>query len=249
MRDPVISIVSFVVDGFESRLRQLIGQSGDLEDLAGQISAIRALFLVQYNIPAYGSEQLSPSLPGAMTRPGGPERPTMIMLSRSAVDEPCQSRPKSQQHRHQAVLPPVYRAYGSIASPGHSSASQIFQATSSWPQSHGATSPHQTTNAYHGHADASYLPTSTNTHPMMSPTLWQYQPSTEPLAQEHRVFSAVDLIPRATQSHYQQIQADTALQYHGEHPIRDFPQHLGPGNDVMDDSMTYDLLNMGTWAN
>jgi hypothetical protein len=249
MRDPVISIVSFIVDGFETRLRQLIGQSDDLEDLSSRISAIQGQFLAQYSIFDYGSEQLHPSLPNAITIPGDIHPRGSTTLSPPVADEPRHLHHESQQHRHQTVLPPVYQAYGSIASPRHSSASQIFQATSSWPQSHGTASPHQTTGAYHGHADGSYLHNPTNTYPLMSPPQWQYRLSAETPSQEHRVFSPVDLNPRPTQSHFQQIQADTALQYHGEYPIRDFPQHLGPGNDVMDDSLPYDLLNMGTWTN
>jgi hypothetical protein len=249
MRDPVISIVSFIVDGFETRLRQLIGQSDDLEDLSSRISAIQGQFLAQYSIFDYGSEQLHPSLPNAITIPGDIHPRGSTTLSPPVADEPRHLHHESQQHRHQTVLPPVYQAYGSIASPRHRSASQIFQATSSWPQSHGTASPHQTTGAYHGHADGSYLHNPTNTYPLMSPPQWQYRLSAETPSQEHRVFSPVDLNPRPTQSHFQQIQADTALQYHGEYPIRDFPQHLGPGNDVMDDSLPYDLLNMGTWTN
>jgi hypothetical protein len=50
LQNPVISIVSFVIDGYETRLRQLLGQSCDLEDLAGQIPAIRGQFLAQYGV-------------------------------------------------------------------------------------------------------------------------------------------------------------------------------------------------------
>jgi hypothetical protein len=249
MRDPVISIVSFIVDDFETRLRQLIGQSDDLEDLSSRIPAIRGQFLAQYSISDYGSEQLYPSLPNAIIIPGDTRPGRSTTLSPPAADEPRRLHHESQQHRHQTVLPPVYQAYGSIAPPEHRSALHISQATSSWPQSHDTASPHQITGAYHGHADGSYLQNPTNTYPLMYPTQWQYRLPAETPAQEHRVFSPVIPIPRATQSHYQQIQPDTALQYHGEGPIQDFSQSLGPGHDVMDDSLTYDPLNMGTWAN
>jgi hypothetical protein len=249
MRDPVISIVSFIVDNFETRLRQLIGQSDDLEDFASRFPAILEQFLAQYGIPNYGSEQLPPPLPDAITIPGDTRPGRPITLPPRVADEPRQSHPESQQHIHQAVLRPEYRAYGSIVLPEHSSAAHIAQATSPWPQPHRAASSRQVTGAWYSHADASYPDTSTNTGLLMSPTQWQYQPSAGIPAQEHRVFSPVDPITRATQPHYQQIQADTAFQYHVEHPIRDFPQHLGPANNMMDDSLTYDLLDMGTWAN
>jgi hypothetical protein len=221
---------------------------GDLEDFAGRVSAIREQFLAQYGISSFGPEQISPLLPSAITLPGHtrPERPTTISLPE--VNEPRQSNPRSQDHRHQAILPSLYRAYGSIALPEHSSTSQISQATPLWPQSHTAASPHQITSAYHGHADASYLQTSANTYSLMSPTQWQYQPSTETSVQERRVLSPVDFITRATQSHYQQTQAITQPQfewYENDESRwglnQDTSQSLGTKDDVLEKFLTDDL--------
>jgi hypothetical protein len=216
MQDPVISIVSFVVDDYETRLRQLIRQSSDLEDFSGRVPAIREQFLAQYNISNNGSEQLPPSLSNAMTTPGDtlPGRPTT--LSPPVVDEARQSNAGSPQHRYQAVLPPVYRAYGSIAPPEHSPTFHIPQATSSGPQPHGAASTHQLTATSYGHTDTSHPHAPANSYLMMSPTQWQYQPSADTPAQEYRVLSPVDLTTSVTQSQYQQIQEVTAPQYHSE---------------------------------
>jgi hypothetical protein len=56
-QDPVISIVSFIVDHYERRLRNDIQQSSDLPDLESRIPAIRGQFLAQYGL----SGSLDPS--------------------------------------------------------------------------------------------------------------------------------------------------------------------------------------------
>ncbi|KAH0343046.1 hypothetical protein KCU83_g8987, partial [Aureobasidium melanogenum] len=57
LQDPVISIVSSVVDDFEMRLRQLIRASTDLNELEGRISEVRRQFLAQYGIMVNEVEQ------------------------------------------------------------------------------------------------------------------------------------------------------------------------------------------------
>jgi hypothetical protein len=52
LQDPVISTVSFVVDGYGSLLRDLIRESDDLLQLESRIPTILGQFLAQYDISA-----------------------------------------------------------------------------------------------------------------------------------------------------------------------------------------------------
>lgn len=53
----MISIVSSVVDDFDTRLREYIRTSSDLSELEGRISEIRGQFLAQYGIMVNEDEQ------------------------------------------------------------------------------------------------------------------------------------------------------------------------------------------------
>lgn len=59
LQDPVISIVSSVTDDFEIRLRDLIRQSRDLQDLENRIPSIRGQFLAQYGVDSFESSHAS----------------------------------------------------------------------------------------------------------------------------------------------------------------------------------------------
>ncbi|KAH0172860.1 hypothetical protein KCU67_g1544, partial [Aureobasidium melanogenum] len=63
LQDPVISIVSSVVDDFEIRLRELIRSSTDLNDLEGRVPMIRGQFLAQYGIRVNQAERGHQSSP------------------------------------------------------------------------------------------------------------------------------------------------------------------------------------------
>ncbi|KAG9856310.1 hypothetical protein KCU98_g1484, partial [Aureobasidium melanogenum] len=72
LQNPVISIVSSVVDDFEIRLRDLIRSSTDLNDLEGRVPMIRGQFLVQYGIRANQVERDHPPLPSLRTVSSSP---------------------------------------------------------------------------------------------------------------------------------------------------------------------------------
>lgn len=55
-QDPVISIVSFIIDHYERRLRNEIRQYSDLPDLESRIPAIRGQFLARYGLNMDGLE-------------------------------------------------------------------------------------------------------------------------------------------------------------------------------------------------
>jgi len=67
-QDPVISIVSFVVDHYEMRLRSEIRESNDLSDLEGRVPAILEDFLAQYGVATNPRIQLpiTPSISCAL---------------------------------------------------------------------------------------------------------------------------------------------------------------------------------------
>jgi hypothetical protein len=247
MRDPVISIVSFVVDSYGTRLRQLIRQSDDLEDLAGRVRAIREQLLSQYSILDHESEQRALLPLSATTIHGetGLERSTS--LSPLDVDEPCGSDPRSQDHGHRAVLLPVYRTHGSISSPETSSTSCIPQATSFWSQPQSTAPSHQATGAYYNHTDVSYPHTLINLFSPGTSTEGPYQASTASPSQDHRISSSLN--SRERQPLYQQTQVVTAPQNYDASPIQDTSQSLGTRTDMLDDLWTYDFSNMDTWAN
>ncbi|KAG9660845.1 hypothetical protein KCU64_g2943, partial [Aureobasidium melanogenum] len=72
LQDPVISIVSSVVDDFETRLREMIRSSNDLDDLANRIPIIRGQFLARYGIIVDDFEQDPPSLASLRTVSSSP---------------------------------------------------------------------------------------------------------------------------------------------------------------------------------
>ncbi|KAG9690921.1 hypothetical protein KCU95_g8516, partial [Aureobasidium melanogenum] len=72
LQDPVISIVSSVVDDFEIRLRDLIRSSTDLNDLEGRIPMIRGQFLAQYGIRVNQVQRDHPSSPSLRTNSSSP---------------------------------------------------------------------------------------------------------------------------------------------------------------------------------
>ncbi|KAG9530013.1 hypothetical protein KCU93_g3088, partial [Aureobasidium melanogenum] len=72
LQDPVISIVSSVVEDFEIRLRELIRSSTDLNDLESRIPIIRGQFLAQYGISTNEVEQDPPSLTSLRTMSSSP---------------------------------------------------------------------------------------------------------------------------------------------------------------------------------
>ncbi|KAG9868790.1 hypothetical protein KCU77_g104, partial [Aureobasidium melanogenum] len=101
LQDPVISIVSSVVDDFEARLRELIRSSTDLDDLESRIPVIRGQFLAQYGITINEAEQDSPSLASlrtASSSPGSERLTTTTPPSVADLNHPHLERDTNHEH-------------------------------------------------------------------------------------------------------------------------------------------------------
>ncbi|KAG9764078.1 hypothetical protein KCU73_g1121, partial [Aureobasidium melanogenum] len=91
LQNPVISIVSYVVDDFEIHLREMIHSSSDLNDLENQIPNIRGQFLARHGISIDEVEQDSPSLTSLRTvssSPGSGRLSTITPPDVAGVDQP-----------------------------------------------------------------------------------------------------------------------------------------------------------------
>jgi hypothetical protein len=250
----VIAIVSFILDGYETRLRQLIRQSSELDSFASQVPVIREQLLAQYGINTDESEQDRPSLFSARTIPSGAQPDGTTALSPSDAAGPLPSSLGTENQRDQVVLQPIYRSRGRRPSPVYSSASLSPRAMSSRPHSQGTTSSNQSTCTCYSHRDTSHPHTSFDTD---LPIQWPSQLSMEPFAQEYGLPNLTEAIPDATRHQDQPTQTFTARQnQEGWNPEdnlawalnQDKTENPGTKDDMSQDFMTNESFDAEFWG-
>lgn len=120
LQDPVISIVSFVTDHYETCLRDEIRHSSDLSDLEGRISTILEDFLAQYGITTNGRTQI-PNLTSSMsTVQSSPE----IELGPLPTLESSDALENDNWLRDEHFVLPTVEAFGEWAS-GYDTSNEI----------------------------------------------------------------------------------------------------------------------------
>ncbi|KAH0334902.1 hypothetical protein KCU81_g9281, partial [Aureobasidium melanogenum] len=116
LQDPVISIISSVVDDFELHLREMIQSSNDLDDLASRIPIIRRLFLARYGI--HEVEQDPPSLVTLRTVSSSPSSGRLTTAMPPEVSDPVQPHLEGDANHDRPVLSTDSQQYLNVLSTG-----------------------------------------------------------------------------------------------------------------------------------